>query len=164
MPAESILFPARMRMKHGRRKSMSRSSALATGGLGILLALALAGPAMAAPAVDEYGANLPTSKGQESQGGGIPQAHPEDLPPSVAKSLNRSPDAKKLKTLATAPQLGAPPRPDNGSPAGDADDSGNEGFVTAAAGTLGSPWILLLILGLGLGAGGAWWARRGSTA
>jgi len=37
-------------------------------------------------------------------------------------------------------------------------------WLGAAAGTLGSPWVLLLILGLGLGAGGAWWARRDSTA
>ena len=138
---------------------MSRSRPLAIGGLTALIAFVLAGTAIAAPAVDEYGANLPTSKGQQSQGTGIPQAQPEDLPPSVAKKLSSSPDAKKLKTLATAPQLGAPQTPANGSPA-DTDDSGNEGFVEAAAGTVGSPWVLLLILGLGLGAAGAWWARR----
>jgi hypothetical protein len=142
---------------------MSRSRPLAAGGVTALLALSLAGPAMAAPAVDEYGANLPTAKGQESQGTSIPQAHPQDLPPSVAKSLDSSPDAKKLKTLATAPQLGAPQTQANGTP-GAADDSGDESFVAAAAGALGSPWVLLLILGLGLGAAGAWWARRGSTA
>jgi hypothetical protein len=143
---------------------MSRSRSLAAGGVTALLALALAGPAMAAPAVDEYGANLPTAKGQESQGNGIPQARPQDLPPSVAKSLDSSPDAKKLKAIATAPQLGAPQTPANGNSDADSADSGNEGFVSAAAGTLGSPWVLLLIVGLGLGAGGAWWARRGSTA
>jgi hypothetical protein len=142
---------------------MSRSLPLAAGGVTALLALSLAGPAMAAPAVDEYGANLPTAKGQESQGTSIPQAHPQDLPPSVAKSLDSSPDAKKLKTLATAPQLGAPQTRANGTP-GASDDSGDESFVGAAAGALGSPWVLLLILGLGLGAAGAWWARRGSTA
>jgi hypothetical protein len=141
---------------------MSRSRPLAAGGVTALLALSLAGPAMAAPAVDEYGANLPTAKGQESQGTSIPQAHPQDLPPSVAKSLDSSPDAKKLKTLATAPQLGAPQTQANGAP-GASDDSGDESFVGAAAGTLGSPWVLLLILGLGLGATGAWWGRRGST-
>jgi hypothetical protein len=144
---------------------MSRSHPLAIGGLTALLALALAGPAMAAPAVDEYGANLPTAKGHESQGTGIPQAHPEDLPPSVAQKLDSSPDAKKLKAIATAPQLGAPQTPAGGAPGvSGTDDSGNESFVTAAAGALGSPWVLLLIAGLGLGLAGAWWARRGSTA
>jgi hypothetical protein len=143
---------------------MNRSRHVAAGGVtALVLALSLAGSAMAAPAVDEYGANLPTAKGHESQGTGIPQAHPEDLPPPVAKSLDSSPDAKKLKTLATAPQLGAPQTKANGTP-GASDDSGDESFVGAAAGTLGSPWVVLLILGLGLGAAGAWWARRGSTA
>ena len=142
---------------------MNRSRPLAAGGVTALLALSLAGSALAAPAVDEYGANLPTAKGQKSQGTGIPQAHPEDLPPSVTKSLDSSPDAKKLKALATAPQLGAPQTKVTGTP-GAANDSGDESFVGAAAGALGSPWVLLLILGLGLGVGGAWWARRDSTA
>lgn len=143
---------------------MSTSRPLACGGVTALLALALAGPAMAAPAVDEYGANLPTAKGQNPQGTGIPQAHPEDLPPSVARSLDSSPDARKLKALATAPELGAPQTQANGNSAVGLDDSGDEGFVAAAAGTLGSPWVLVLIAGLGLGAAGAWRARRGTTA
>src|SRR3954452_4074799 len=105
--AEPLLFPARM--SHGRGKSMSRSAALVTAGLAALAALVIASPASAAPAVDEYGADLPTAGGHKSQGSSPPQSHPEQLPPAVAKKLRSSDKGKELAALATAGELGAPP-------------------------------------------------------
>jgi hypothetical protein len=146
---------------------MSRSRPLVVGGLTALLALVLAGSAVAAPAVDEYGANLPTSKGQKSQGTTIPKAQPENLPPDVAKKLDSSPNSKQLEAVATADALGAPQTPAGNSGSGQggiSDDSSDEGFLKAATGSLGSPWVLVLILGLALGGFAAWWARRDRTA
>src|SRR4051812_25899749 len=157
MGAQPLLFPARMR--HDRGKSMNTSRRLVLLAATASLMLLPAGHASAAPAVDEYGANLPTAGGHKSQGTSVPKANPEQLPPSVAKSLNNSPDAKKLKAVATADALGAPQTRAGSKPGGESagsDDDSDAGFVSAAAGTITSPLVLLLIAALALSGIAAW--------
>ena len=157
-------------MSHGRGKSMSRSAALVPAGLAVLAALVIASSANAAPAVDEYGANLPTAGGHKSQGTAVPQAQPQQLPPSVAKRIGEASNGKELAAVATSNQLGAPKtavgQPAVGQPASTtADDGDGESFVSAAAGSLGTPLVLVLIAALALGAIAAWrLRRRGDTA
>src|SRR3954470_18126378 len=161
--AEPLLFPTRM--SHGRGKSMSRSAALVTAGLPAFAALLIASSASAAPAVDEYGANLPTAGGHKSQGTGVPQAQPQQLPPSVAKRIDHGRNGKKLAAVATSDQLGAPKTAVSQPAETGTDDGGGESFVSAAAGSLGTPIVLLLIAALALGAIAVWrLPRRGDPA
>ena len=149
---------------------MSRFPALVTAGLAALAALLIASSASAAPAVDEYGANLPTAGGHKSQGTGVPQAQPQQLPPSVAKRIDHASNGKELAAVATSHQLGAPKtavgqpavgQPAVGHPASTtADDGDGESFVSAAAGSLGTPLVLVLIAALALSAIAAWRLQR----
>jgi hypothetical protein len=147
-------------MSHGRGKSMSRSAAPLTAGLAALAALLIASSASAAPAVDEYGANLPTAGGHKSQGTGVPQAQPQQLPPSVAKRIDHASNGKELAAVATSDQLGAPKTAVSQPANTGADDGDGESFVSAAAGSLGTPLVLVLIAALALGAIAAWRLRR----
>jgi hypothetical protein len=124
------------------------------------------GSASAAPAVDEYGANLPSAGGDKTPGAGVPRGEPEKLPPTIAEQLDRSSKGKELAAVATSEQLGAPetaviPRPSFGTAA---DDDSGKSFISAAAGSLGAPLVLALIAVLVLSPVGAWRLRRRSQA
>ena len=139
---------------------MSRFPALVTAGLAALAALLIASSASAAPAVDEYGANLPTAGGHKSQGTAVPQAQPQQLPPSVAKRISEASNGKELAAVATSHQLGAPKTAVSRPADTGADDGGGESFVSAAAGSLGTPLVLVLIAALALSAIAAWRLQR----
>lgn len=147
-------------MSHGRGKSMSRFAALVTVGLAALAALLIATSASAAPAVDEYGANLPTAGGHKSQGTGVPQAQPQQLPPSVAKRIGDARNGKELAAVATSDQLGAPKTAVSRPADTGADDGDGESLASATAGSLGTPLVLVLIAALALGVIAAWRLRR----
>ncbi|MFL5906586.1 MAG: hypothetical protein ACJ75Z_03180 [Solirubrobacterales bacterium] len=146
---------------------MSRTTALALAALAALATLVIAGAASAAPAVDEYGANLPTAGGNKSQGTAIPQAQPEQLPPAVARRISGASNGKQLSAVATAKELGAPSSAGANSggagtpqPGSAGDDGNGKGIVTAAADSLATPLVLLLITGLALSAVAIWRVRR----
>ena len=150
-------------MGYGRGKSRKMLSALVSAGLGVLL-LAFANPAGAAPAVDEYGANLPTAKGQKSQGSTPPQSRPELLSPAVSEELQASPKGKELEAVATADELGAPdvdPKLQAGFKVGGetTDEDSDEGLLSGLVGALGEPLILLLLAALMLSGIAAWQLR-----
>jgi hypothetical protein len=79
--------------------------------LSAVLALAISSDAIAGSAIDEYSLDLPDSSGNVESPEKAPRAHPKYLPPTVAADLARDPNGKALATIATAPELGAPPPP-----------------------------------------------------
>jgi len=150
-------------MRHARGKSKSRSLPLALAGTTWLVVLAFACQASAAPAVDEYGANLPTAEGQKTQGSALPQARPDQLPPAVVERLGGSSEAAKLAAVATAEELGAPTGAAEPGASGETDDRSAPGFLAAAGGTLGDPLVLGLIALLALSGIAAWGLTRRGT-
>lgn len=121
-----------------------------------LAAACLAAPAGAAiPSVDEYTLPAPNAKGQ----GNVtkqPVAHPEDLPPSVRRSLAQHPDRAALELAATSPELGAPGPAGASTAAAESDD---RALPAATVNALGTPGLLVVVLALG-GLGFLAYARR----
>jgi hypothetical protein len=122
-----------------------------------LIALAAAGTASAAPAVDEYNSRLPDATGPKTLGPSSPQSNPGELPVKVRKQLNQSPDRQTLGRIATSDELRAP-QPVRGVTEDVSTDG--RGLLGAALSGIWGPLGIAVLLGLAGITAGAVLLRR----
>ena len=112
------------------------------------------GASAVGPAVNEYSLNFPSSSGKSYPGAETPTARPSELPPVVRRALSDSdrPNGKALATVATAPELGAPPSAVGGTHANPGDGEIASGETPSALGAISTefddPAVLLGLLAL----------------
>ena len=134
-------------MGQSRGESRCRRRLVACATAAVAVSLSSAAPALAAPAVDQYGSRLPHAGGNSGVGTSNPKPNPAELPTAVRKQVEKSPAAPALSSIATADELGAPP-PVAPADVEEVDPGDGRGVPAAAFSTLGDPVVLLVLLGL----------------
>ncbi|MGH2922815.1 MAG: hypothetical protein ACRDKH_02140 [Solirubrobacterales bacterium] len=133
-----------------------------------VILLAFPASSAAVPALDEYTFDPPDAEGKRQNVERAPAPGGGSLDPAVARELARSPNGQTLATIATSPELGAPPPPVGGSSvagttagAGSDVDGDDPTLLSAAADGLGDSAMLGVLGGL-LGVAALFFlARRG---